>query len=415
MAITDEIKRLRLGESVETIVKNADDNFISLFDTVDDLDEIIQGVLNASQAMVFKGTLGKTNGTVASLPTTGYSSGDTYQIVDANTYAGKKCEVGDIIICLYDYTDESKPSNSDDHWTVVQGNIDGAVTGPTSSVDGHVAVFSGTGGNMIADSGFTVDQIGKVKDVKVNNVSKLDEDTGIVNITIDVEALESEYTSISANSLVTKTVNDTDYYAIKVVETDVPLEVYNSNGDQLLTHTVRDGGYLYICVGTTQIACTLRKVGGSAVGGSGGSSSEPVYQHNIAIAFTPYRRAQTDGSGAETKVERWGGVLRFTYLSTVSGPYESFSEFVDDYSFGDVIGGLNGDVWYSVAETGNNAEVYPVGLTHASIVGTPENVLQVASYRINTTETLSLTENELFYILREQITNFIDTVSDIYL
>ena len=273
MAITDEIKRLRLGESVETIVKNADDNFVSLFDTVDNLGETINGVLNASQAMVFKGTLGSTNGTVKSLPTTGYSSGDTYQIVDANTYAGKKCEVGDIIICLYDYTDENKPSNYDDHWTVVQGNIDGAVTGPTASVDGHVAVFSGEGGNIIRDSGFTVDQIGKVKDVKVNGVSKLDGETGIVNITIDVEALESEYTPISANSLVTKTVNDTDYYAIKVVETDVPLEVYNSNGDQLLTHTVRDGGYLYICVGTTQIACTLRKVGGRAVGGSGGSSS----------------------------------------------------------------------------------------------------------------------------------------------
>lgn len=274
MAETYEIKRLQLGASVETIVRNADDNFVALFDTVDNLDETINGVLNASQAMVFKGTLG-TGGTITQLPTTGYSSGDTYKVVTNGTYAGKHCEVGDIIICLYDYTDNSKPSNYDDHWTVVQANIDGAVTGPSSSEDNHVAVFSGKGGNIIKDSGFTIDQIGLVKDVQLNGESKLDKETGIANIVIKVEDLKSEYTEISADSLATKTVNNTRYYAIQVVDTNVPLEVYNSNGEQILTHTVHDdtNGYLYICVGTTAIDCLLRKVKGNSTGVSGGGSS----------------------------------------------------------------------------------------------------------------------------------------------
>jgi hypothetical protein len=39
---------------------------------------------------------------------------------------------------------------------VQQGNIDGAVTGPTSSVSGNVAVFDGATGKVIKDSGIPV-------------------------------------------------------------------------------------------------------------------------------------------------------------------------------------------------------------------------------------------------------------------
>lgn len=41
MAITDTKKDLKLGEAVDTLLQNADDNFTSLFDTVDDLNEAI--------------------------------------------------------------------------------------------------------------------------------------------------------------------------------------------------------------------------------------------------------------------------------------------------------------------------------------------------------------------------------------
>ncbi len=109
----------------------------------------IDSVLQASDAMRYKGTLG-TGGTITSLPSS-HSQGDTYKVITAGTYAGKACEIGDMIICLSNGT-----SSSDDHWTVVQANIDGAVTGPVSATDSGIAVFNGTTGKVIKDSGFTI-------------------------------------------------------------------------------------------------------------------------------------------------------------------------------------------------------------------------------------------------------------------
>ena len=105
--------------------------------------------LAAGDAMVFKGTLG-TGGTVTALPAV-HEVGWTYKVITAGTYAGNVCEVGDMIICSIDGT-----AANDAHWTVVQANLDGAVTGPASSVDKHVAVFSGASGKVVKDSGFTI-------------------------------------------------------------------------------------------------------------------------------------------------------------------------------------------------------------------------------------------------------------------
>lgn len=109
----------------------------------------VNKVLAAGDAMVFKGTLG-TGGTVTSLPTV-HEVGWTYKVITAGTYAGNVCEVGDMIICSTDGT-----TANDAHWTVVQANLDGTVTGPASSVDKHVAVFSGASGKEVKDSGFTI-------------------------------------------------------------------------------------------------------------------------------------------------------------------------------------------------------------------------------------------------------------------
>ena len=56
-----------------------------------------------------------------------------------------------MIVCLNDGT-----AAKDSDWTVIQNNIDGAVTGAASSVAGHIATFDGTTGKVIKDSGFTI-------------------------------------------------------------------------------------------------------------------------------------------------------------------------------------------------------------------------------------------------------------------
>lgn len=109
----------------------------------------IDKILAASDAMAFKGTLGE-SGTVQGLPDM-HKIGWTYKVAAAGTYAGIKCEVGDVILCVEDGTEEDNA-----HWTAIQANIDGAVTGPVSSVDAHLAVFDGATGKVIKDSGFTI-------------------------------------------------------------------------------------------------------------------------------------------------------------------------------------------------------------------------------------------------------------------
>lgn len=110
---------------------------------------LINSKIAAADAMIYKGTIG-TGGTVTALPTT-HSTGWTYKVITAGTYAGVACEIGDMIVCLNDGT-----AAADADWTVIQANIDGAVTGPASAVEAHVAVFNGTTGNVIKDSGFTI-------------------------------------------------------------------------------------------------------------------------------------------------------------------------------------------------------------------------------------------------------------------
>lgn len=111
------------------------------------LRQAVEAVVGKGQQ--FRGVVNSTSG----LPTVNYKAGWLYSVQEAGTYAGNVCEVGDLIICIKDYASGSA-ANSD--WAVLQANLDGAVTGPASSVAAHVVVFDGTSGKRIKDSGFTI-------------------------------------------------------------------------------------------------------------------------------------------------------------------------------------------------------------------------------------------------------------------
>lgn len=114
--------------------------------------------------------------------------------------------------------------------------------------------------------GVTADQIGKVKDVTVNGKSVLNSNGTAV---ITISELKSGYVSITTadSRWTTKAVNGTTYQALKVEKTSMAIEVYNSNNQKIVAQNVFDDSYLYICVGTAKIACTLRTMSGSSVGG----------------------------------------------------------------------------------------------------------------------------------------------------
>lgn len=101
--------------------------------------------------MQFQGTIKSSS----NLPQSDYKSGWTYMIEIAGTYAGKECEPGDLLVCISNYSSAFK--NSD--WTVIQANINGAVTGPASSTQNNLTAFGGTNGKTIVDSGVALSTV----------------------------------------------------------------------------------------------------------------------------------------------------------------------------------------------------------------------------------------------------------------
>lgn len=118
-------------------------------------------------------TVGIVDNNENSLPATDYKVGQTFRVVEAGTFAGQKCETGDLIIVVKDYAAEGA-SNSD--FLVIQSNIDGAVSGPEASTDANIAVFDGITGKKIKDSSVTIaslqDALGKAHEHA--NKEKLD-------------------------------------------------------------------------------------------------------------------------------------------------------------------------------------------------------------------------------------------------
>ena len=127
----------------------------------------------------------------------------------------------------------------------------------------------------------TADQIGKVKDVKVNGTSVLGTD-GVAAITI--ADLEADFVSVATtdSAWMTKKIDGTDYQAITVEKTDTALGVFNSSGQEMVIQKVYDNNYLYLCVGTAKVACTIRKLSGGAVG-TGGGSGKTYYRHSLTL------------------------------------------------------------------------------------------------------------------------------------
>lgn len=141
----------------------------------------LKDVLDAqTSALSFKGIVDGTH----PLPASGYVKGWTYEVAAAGTYAGEQCEAGDMIVCVNDFGTTAK--NSD--WAVIQKNIDGAVTGPVSSVDEQLPVFNGTNGKVIKDSGVS---ISKSETTGADNAHV--PTVGVVNDTI--AALDADVTS----------------------------------------------------------------------------------------------------------------------------------------------------------------------------------------------------------------------------
>lgn len=176
----------------------------------------VQDYMSVADAMVFKGVVDGTH----ALPTAGYSAGWTYKVAADGTYAGQVCEVGDMIIANKDYA-SGTASNAD--WDVIQTNIDGAVVGPASvTADANIALFNGTTGKVIKDSGITIETtLTASSDAKVPTSKAVN-----TAITGAVNALDAEVTS-----------DDGTNVQVKVTEEDGVVTAVNITTDNTINAT----------------------------------------------------------------------------------------------------------------------------------------------------------------------------------
>lgn len=112
----------------------------------------VDSILNVNDAIVFKGVINCS--TNPNYPAA--DAGHTYVVSVAGKIGGASgvnVEAGDKLMCLVDGTAAGTHATVGANWNISQANIDGAVIGPASAVDGRIAVFDGTSGKLIKDSG----------------------------------------------------------------------------------------------------------------------------------------------------------------------------------------------------------------------------------------------------------------------
>lgn len=123
----------------------------------------LNNLLQASQALYYKGTIDPTNS--SSIPSSA-KVGDVYIFSKAGTCFSQSVEAGDMAIC-------SAVSGNTITWNIVQMNIDGAVRSSTNSTtNGELVLFDGTSGKVVKNSSIFTSTINGYISIFENN-SKL--------------------------------------------------------------------------------------------------------------------------------------------------------------------------------------------------------------------------------------------------
>lgn len=134
------------GTFTGTVTLNADPSAALGAATKQYVDTQITNKISASDAMVFKGTLG-TNGTITAVPTTGVVKGDTYKIITAGSYAGSTCKIGDLIIAMKSGDIEATVDN----WVYVPSGDERETTVRYSTTTQNLTTSAKTGSIVLGE------------------------------------------------------------------------------------------------------------------------------------------------------------------------------------------------------------------------------------------------------------------------
>lgn len=202
--------------------------------TLEYVKNAIDDSMVAAQAMEFKGVANSASDLSAdALP------GWTYRAGTEFTLNGEVVEVGDMIICT------AKATTSPDapaQWAVIQANIDGAVTGPASSVSGNIATYDGATGKVIQDSGIAASSVVlNSRTVTATNGLELDSSnsTGALSSNVIIKHSAASPT-IGNDSIVTGVTVDSYGHIATVTTSDLSVDVSGAGEGKYISSAAVD-------------------------------------------------------------------------------------------------------------------------------------------------------------------------------
>ena len=234
-----------------------------------------------------------------------YKAGQTFRVAEAGTYAGSRCEVGDLILVVKNY-DAGTASNDD--FMVLQANVDGAVTSTSETATvGEIVVFDSVTGKVIKGSGVQIaslnDAIAKAHEH--TNKSVLDsydktQDELLASAKAEAEALVNAHetsvnealtgkadkaTTLSGYGITdayTKTEIDSTIETIttnlntKISGTEVDTKIATAKEETLSEAATASSEALEARVGSIPSDTTIKSYIDTAVGSGGTASAEAI-------------------------------------------------------------------------------------------------------------------------------------------
>ena len=234
-----------------------------------------------------------------------YKAGQTFRVAEAGTYAGSRCEVGDLILVVKNY-DAGTASNDD--FMVLQANVDGAVTSTSETATvGEIVVFDSVTGKVIKGSGVQIaslnDAIAKAHEH--TNKSVLDsydktQDELLASAKAEAEALVNAHetsvnealtgkadkaTTLSGYGITdayTKTEIDSTIETItnnlntKISSTEVDTKIATAKEETLNEAATASSEALEARVGSIPSDTTIKSYIDTAVGSGGTASAEAI-------------------------------------------------------------------------------------------------------------------------------------------
>lgn len=207
------------------------------------------------------------------LPATDYKVGQTFRVAEAGTYAGVKCEAGDLIIVIKDYAADGA-SNSD--FLVVQANVDGAVTGPDASTDANIVVFDGTTGCKIKDSTVTIASVSDAVAKAHEHANKAILDTFTKNETELLGEVDSKITTALGDYATTEDL--AGYVTTQTYETDKATNESRLGTIETNLNTKITATDLANKIGEIGDSVTVKEYVDTAVGSGGADVAEQILQ-----------------------------------------------------------------------------------------------------------------------------------------